>query len=370
MNKKSEQKMNFKEKLKLFIGGIFVLLAISITLYFLREENKNKTKKSNKIYATYKNIIQKEVIFGTIQPLKEIAIKPRISGILEKIYVHEGSKIKKGTPIARIKPLPNPKNIEKAKTDYNVAKLNKELAYKEYIRAKRLIKDHIISKQNFQNLESNYKKANENLKAALKHLELVKKGYFKGQEEESNIVNSTIDGTILELPFKEGSSIIERSLTNEGSTIAIIADMNEMIFKGNVNEKEVALIKEDMKFTIDIDSLNRKNILAVITKISPKGKIVDGVTKFMIEADIKTNSKNILRAGYKATANIIISQKDNVLTIPEKYLKFEDDKIYIEIDEKGKNVKRYIETGISDGIDIEVKKGLTEKDAILLPFED
>ncbi len=367
MKKIFEKHPNLKEKIKLIIGGICVVLAIIISLIFLGD--RSKEKKISKVSPEYKTIIKKKIIFGTIEPLKEIAIKPRISGILEKIYIHEGSKIKKGTPIARIKPLPNPKNIEKAKTDFNVAKLNERLALKEYKRAKKLIKDHIISRQNFQNLENSYKKAHENLRAASKHLDLVKKGYFKGQEEESNIVNSTIDGTVLELPFKEGSSILERSLTNEGSTIALIADMNEMIFKGDVNEKEAAHIKEDMQFTINIDAIDKKNIPAIISKISPKGKNVNGVTKFAIEAKIKMNFKNKIRAGYKAIAEIIIDKKENVLSISEKYLQSEDDKYFVEINVKGKKVKKYVEIGISDGINIEIIKGLSDKDIIFIEKE-
>ncbi len=355
-----------KERIKSIIGGIIVVGAILLSVYKMRKTQAST--KSSKIFPLKMDIINKKVIFGSIQPKKEVKLKPRISGILERLYIKVGKRVKRGAPIARISPILPPDRISEAKTRLEIALIKANAANISFEREKSLIKKKIISKQEFEKSENDWKIAQENLDSAKNNLDLLEKGYIPGRNKAANIVTSTISGVILDLPFEEGNSVMERSLTNEGSDIAIIADMSQMIFRGDLDESDVSILKEGMVFTVKVNAIEGKEFSTKLTKVSPKGKEKDGLTKFSVEGNLSYKEfKEInLRAGYTAIAEVIIAEAKDVLAINEKYLTSEKDKHYVYILSKNKKIKKDVEIGISDGIFIEIKKGLTEKDQLFV----
>jgi HlyD family secretion protein len=325
-----------------------------------------KTKDISKI-ADYEitsvstnTIVKNRFISGTILPLKEIKLIPQISGIIEQIYVKTGDQVEKGTPIAKIKLVASPESVERAEKTLKITELTVELNEKDYLRNQLLFKNGVIAKSEFETIESKWILSKEDLLSAKKQLQIVKEGYVKGKKNVSNVVTSTIKGTVLELPQKIGASVTERNNFNEGSTIAIIADMNQLIFTGKINEKDLFFLQEEMLFNVAVGALNDKQFKTKLNSISPKGVIENGIVKFEFEGEIMTSQTDTLptRSGYSGIAEIILEKADSVLSIEEKDIVFRNDSAFVELIIEGELKEKHIVTGISDGVVIEVKQGL------------
>ena len=355
--------------MKLFFK-IFTLILILIlfggTLVFLY----NKSQKKPIIFETRSpfitNIIKKTVATGSIVPRKEIEIKPHISGILEEIFVEPGDKVKKDALIARIRVIPNMISLNNADARLNLARINLEDTKRELDRRYKLYEKKIISISKYQEYEMAYNSAMEELDAAGDNLQLIKAGVTKKPGEETNtLIRSTIAGMILDIPVKEGKSVIETNNFNAGTTIAFIADMMEMIFKGKVDESEVGKIKTGMDLTLSVGAVEKEKFDAILEYISPKGVEEEGAIQFEIRAKMKLKKSHFIRAGYSANADIVLEKKDSVLAINESLLQFEGGRVFVEVENRPRQFeKRYIEVGLSDGINIEIVKGLSKKDKV------
>jgi HlyD family secretion protein len=173
---------------------------------------------------------------------------------------------------------------------------------------------------------------------------------------------------ILDVPLKEGNSIIESNTFNEGSTIATVADMGSMVFEGKVDESEVGKISTGMDLLITVGAIENEQFKAKLEYISPKGVTENGAIQFTIKASLDKSRKSFLRAGYSANADIILDKRDSVLCIPESVLIFEKDFVYVEIKNgSGGFEKRKIKTGLSDGINIEILEGIDSGVEIKIP---
>jgi HlyD family secretion protein len=303
---------------------------------------------------------------GSIVPRKEIAIKPRVSGIVDKIYVEAGNYVKQGQLLARIKIIPNMVNLNNAESNYNKASLIYQDAKKELDREEKLFKENLISEYEYNQFLLTYKKAQEDLQMAENNLQLVKEGASKkiGQTS-STLITSTVSGMLLDVPVKEGSSVIESNTFNEGTTIALIADINEMIFVGKVDESEVGKIKEGMNLNLTIGAIPDKIYKAKLEFISPKGIDKDGTIQFEVKAALSLDKNDFIRSGYSANADIVLDRKDSVLAIHESLLQFGKDSVFVEIETTPRNFeKRLIKTGLSDGLDIQILSGITKNDKI------
>jgi HlyD family secretion protein len=355
--------------MKLFLK-IFILILILIlfggTLVFLY----NKSQKKPIIFETRNpfitNIIKKTVATGSIVPRKEIEIKPQISGILEEIFVEPGDKVKRDDLIARIRVIPNMISLNNAKARFNLARINLADSKRELDRRYKLHEKGIISSSKYQEYEMAYNSAREELEAAEDNFQLIKAGVTKRPGEETNtLIRSTIDGMILDIPVKEGKSVIETNNFNQGTTIAVIADMMEMIFEGKVDESEVGKIKPGMHLILSVGAVEKEKFNAILEYISPKGVKEEGAIQFEIRARMELKKSHFIRAGYSANADIVLKKKDSVLAINESLLQFEGDKVFVEVENGIQQFeKRYIEVGLSDGINIEIAKGLSKKDKI------
>lgn len=345
---------------------VIVLSAFIGTIWFLY----NKSRAETVVYETAKpfvtNIIKKTVATGSVVPRNEIVIKPKVSGIIDEIYIEAGEYVKTGDVIARIRIIPNMVSLNSAESRLTRAKITLDNAKRNYDRQKQLFDQQVISKNDFERFELDYMNAMEELESAENNLQLIRDGQTRDSNRESNtLVRSTISGMVLDVPVEVGSSVIESNTFNDGTAIATVADMGEMIFKGNIDETEVGKISEGMKLILTIGAIDQHNFNAVLEHISPKGVEENGAIQFEIRAAVELSEAAFIRAGYSANADIVLDRKDSVLAIQESLLQFDRDTAFVEV-ETGpqKFERRNIKTGLSDGINIEILDGLSKDDQI------
>jgi HlyD family secretion protein len=343
------------------ILGIFLL-----TIVYLYNKSKQKPVvfKTESPFVT--SITRKTVATGSVIPRKEIEIKPVVSGIVEEIYIEPGKNIKQGQNIAKVRIIPDLVNLNNAEGRVDRAKIALDDAKVSYDREEKLFKQSIVPQSEFQPYQVSYKNARQEMDAAEANLELIREGVNKKSGKVTNtLIASTIDGMILDIPVKVGTSVIEANTFNAGTTIATVADVRDMIFDGKVDETEVGKIKPGMKLLLSIGAIENDTFQATLKYIAPKGVVENGAVQFEIKADVNLKEDQFIRAGYSANADIVLERKDKVLAVREGDLLFEGDSTYVEVEmAPQKFEKRLIKTGLSDGINIEVLSGLTAKDKI------
>ena len=354
-----------KKFFKIFIL-VIILGAFVFTIYFLYDKSQAKPVVFETTTASTINIVSKTVATGSVVPRKEIEIKPKVSGIIEKLYVEEGTIIHKGDLIAKVRIIPNMVSLNNAESRVNRAKISLQNAERNYNRQRELYEQNVIPKTDFESYDLQYQNAQEEVMSAENNLELIKEGQTKKAGETTNtIIRSTINGMLLDIPVEIGNSVIESNTFNDGTTVAIVADMGEMIFEGKVDESEVGKIHEGMDLILTIGAINDVSFHAALEHISPKGVEENGAIQFEIKAAVDLIDTVFVRAGYSANADIVLDKRDSVLAISEALLQFENDSAYVEIETEPQTFeKRFIETGLSDGINIEVLSGLTKEDKI------
>lgn len=354
-----------KRILKIF--GIVLLIGIFLgTFYFLYTKSKNEPEIFKTVKPVVETITQKTVATGSVVPRKEIEIKPQVSGIIEEVYMQAGEMIKTGDVIAKVQIIPDMVTLNSAESRVNRANLNYEDAKIDYDRQKELFDKKVIAYEEYQKAQLAFNTAREELNSAEDNLELIKKGVTKKSAQTTNtLIRSTIDGMLLDVPVEVGNSVIQSNTFNAGTTIAIVADMTDMIFEGNVDETEVGKIREGMDIILTIGAIDDEQFDAVLTYLSPKGVEQNGAIQFEIKADVNLKEGQFLRAGYSANASIVLEKRENVMTIPEGLLNFENGSSYVEVEVDSQVFeKRFVELGISDGLNIEVTSGLSYDDLI------
>jgi len=332
----------------------------------------SKSKKKPDVYETktpvISNVIQKTVATGSVVPRQEIEIKPQVSGIIDEIYVEAGDRIEKGQVIAKIKIIPDMVNLNGAELRLKQAEIDFQDAKIDYDRQQKLFDTDVISYEEFKKAKVAYDQSKEEFSAADNNLELIKNGVTKKAQTATNtLARSTITGTVLDVPIKVGNSVIQSNTFNDGTTIAIVADMRDMIFEGKVDETEVGKIKEGMLIELEIGAIEKDKFEAVLKYISPKGVEENGAIQFEIKADVALKEGQFIRAGYSANANIVLERKDSVMVLPEGMLQFRNDSAFVEVLTNEADLiyeKRNVKTGISDGINIEIVEGLTRDDKV------
>jgi len=357
-----------KTALKIF--GIVALVAIFVgTFVFLYQ----KSKKKPDVYETRQpvkgNIIKKTVATGSVVPRREIEIKPKVSGIIEELYIEPGQPIRRGDRIARIRIIPNMLSLSAAESRLNRARIAFDNTKTDYERYYELMKNKVIAPAEFQKYDLAYNNAREEVSDAENSLQIIREGQSRQSGQVTNtIVTSTIQGMVLAVPVEIGRSVIESNTFNDGTTIATIADMGEMIFKGKVDETEVGKLREGMPLILTIGAIDTDKFDALLEHISPKGVLENGAIQFEIRAEVRLKESVFVRAGYSANADIVLDRRDSVMTLGEGLLQFEDDRPFVEI-ETGPGVfeKRFIKTGLSDGINIEVIEGLKAEEKVKVP---
>lgn len=397
--------------------SLFVLLTFWLISYFYKDTvSTNQQFEVTSPFVT--DIIKKSVATGKVKPRREIVITSQVSGIVDELFVKGGDIVKKGQAIARLRLVPSPTALNSAKANVELSKIRlaeaerqllqqqqlnaqkydvqqaytefenaqkqeqkfkklwedgvvPELEYMQYKRAADLAANtlentKVSSQSALKELQSNVDILQQELEAAISNRQLLQKGVASKTNQVANIVRSTIDGMILDVTVEEGASVIERNNFNEGTTIAEVANMDDLVFEGNVDESDVGQLKKGMQLMLTVGAIEKVKFDAILDFIAPKGIVESGSVKFEIIANVVQQKDIFLRAGYSASADIILDQKKGALAILERDLLFDkDNKTYVEVVNADTGFeKKLIETGLSDGINIEIKAGLDSTSSI------
>lgn len=400
---------------RLFLITIIFILLLSTSglVYYFVTNNSGEQATIEFESPVVEDIIKKSVATGTIRPRREVNIKPQVSGVVETFFVEAGELVKKGQEIARIKLVPSEVSINDAQSSVELARLRLKNAKRELDRQKKvyekqldvqdaqasldnaktqeqrfreLFEEGVISEQEYQQYQLDFQLAQtrfdnarivarnnlrqfenevdireQELEAAVNNLQLLREGASRKSRQVANVITSTVEGMVLDLPIEEGSSVIERNNFNEGTTIATVADMNALVFEGKVDESDVGKLKEGMPLELTVGAIDDQQFGAVLEFISPKGIEEEGTVKFEIRAALETPEEVFLRAGYSANADIILDKRQQVLAVKERDVLFEEEQTFVELRQSGDQVqKQEVTLGISDGILVEVIKGLDE----------
>ena len=357
------------KKIKRIVLLSVVGLAVVGTFVFLWKKAQPEVTEYEIVTPERGTVETKTVATGNVEPRYEILIKPQISGIISEVLKEAGQRVTEGEIIAKVKVIPEMGQLNSAESRVNVARISLDQVENTHRRDEQLFKQGILTAEEFDVSKANYRKAKEELANAQSSLEIVRDGISRNTRSSSTTqIRSTITGMILNVPIKVGNSVIQSNSFNDGTTIASVANMNDMIFRGNVDETEIGKIREGMPIKLTVGALGTRTFDAVLEYVSPKGEEKNGAIQFEIKAAVSLPDTSFVRAGYSANAEIVLERAENVLTIPESTVEFHGDTAFVQVvkQEKPKQIfeKRQIKTGLSDGIKIEVKEGLTEKDKI------
>lgn len=349
------------------IGIILLILGFLFAIaYFVRTNSKSAIE-----YETTNPFISSieltSVVTGKVIPEDEVEIKPQLNGIIEKILVEEGDTVQNGQLIAVIKVVPDERSVYGAQAQVTSSKLNLENGEKQLNRAKELFAKQIISQQEFEDAELRYNSAKENLKAAENDLEIIRNGSVAGSSTANTNIRATLSGTILEIPVEVGDQVIAANNFNAGTSVAIIADLSQMIFEGKVDEAEVGNLTNGMKIIVSMAAIPNKEFDAKLKFVAPKGTEEGGAVQFKIEAELTFDDDTFVRAGYSANGALVVNSKTDIMVIPEAVLQFDrkTQQPYVEIEISDQKFERKeLEIGLSDGIKVEILSGLEMTDNI------
>lgn len=351
-----------KKFLRIFMWCLIIAVFIGTFVYLFINSRPQK-ESFTLVSPTVGDIERTTVLTGKIEPRDEIEIKPQVSGIISEINVEAGDMVNEGDVVARIKIIPDEQQLSSALSRIETAKISLADAQQKHERNTILYDKKVISREEFETSETTLAQAKAELNAAQDAYSIVKEGVSKTNAKESNtLVRATITGLVLDVPVKVGSSVIQANTMNDGTTVATVADMNNLIFKGKVDETEVGLLSVGQDMAISIGALPDLHLNAVIENISPKGTETNGANTFEIKAAVNVPTGDKLRAGYSANASVTLSKVDNTLTIPESVIEWSGDStfVYVLTDTvpEQKFQRTPITTGTSDGINIQVTSGV------------
>jgi len=348
--------------------GIAVLLGgvLFATAFFIKSNSTSSIVYDTQTLITA-TIEDKIVATGKVLPEDEVNVVPQIAGIIQEILVEEGDQVSAGDLIARIKVVPNEQTLNSAEGRVKSAQIVLKNSKTEFERNKTLFSKEIISEQDFNSVTLRYNQDMQNLSNAKSDLQIIKLGSSGGSTITNTNVRATVSGTILEIPIKEGDQVIQANTFNAGTTIATIADLDKMIFEGQVDEGEVGKLSVDMPLIITLGAIEGKEYEAKLKLISPKGTEVGGAIQFKIEGEVYLDDEYVIRAGYSANASIVSERKVDVIAISEALLQYDSKtkKPYVEIETSNQKFKRQdVKLGISDGVNAELISGVSKTDKI------
>lgn len=347
------------------IAGILLLGVFAI--YFLYDKEQEPPVRYESHMAEKRTIVVKSVATGSVVPRNEIQAKSQISGIIKSLKVEPGQQVNSGDVLAIVKVIPDMASLNSAENRIDRANISLDNAKVEYDRSMSLLEKGVIAEADFLPVSLRKLNAEQELKAANENYQIVKNGVATRYKGGANTeVRSTISGMVLDVPVKEGNTVIEANTFNEGTTIAALADMSDLIFEGKIDESEVEKLKEGMELILTIGAIEGETFSADLEYIAPKGVEENGAVQFNIKAAVRLDPDQFVRAGYSANADVVLDKKEEVLSINEGVLQFEKDgSPFVEVQvDKNNFEKRPIKLGLSDGIFVEIVEGITESDKI------
>ena len=353
---------------KMIIAGLVAIVFIG-TFVFLWIKAQPQPKVYDEFTPTVADLRKTTVLTGKIEPRNEVNIKPQISGIITELMKEAGQTVQAGEVIAKVKVIPDMGQLSSAQSRLRLAEINLKQARTDYEREKVLYDKGLVSADEYDKIHQAYNQAREERSAAQDNLEVVRDGVSSNNANASStLVRSTVTGVILDVPVKVGNSVILSNTFNDGTTIATVANMNDLIFRGNVDETEVGQVNVGMPMTITVGALQDLKFNARLEYISPKAVEANGANQFEIKAAVQVPEKTGVRSGYSANAQIVLAEALHVLTVPESAIHFEGNNTYVYLVQgKGKNKtyqRRNVKVGLSDGVNIQIKSGLTINDRV------
>ncbi len=357
--------------MKRIIKWIFVVLLVAgvvFTFYSLWKRQQPKPVAYDVLRVERRDLQKSTIVTGKVEPRDEVAIKAQIQGIVAELYKEAGQPVRKGEAIAKIKVVPETQSLSNAESRLRLAEVSLKNVRQIYERDSALYAKHVISLEDYQKSELQYVQAQEEHKIATDNLSIVREGVTAAARESGNtIVRSDITGTILEIPVKVGNSVQQVGAFSEGTTIATVADMSDMLFVGKMDETEVGKLREGMPMDLIIGALNDRRFTATLEYISPKGTESNGAMMFEIKGAARIPDSIEIRSGYSANAEIVLQSRRQVLTLAESAVHITADSTYVELalDSAAQTVRqKAVRTGMSDGLNIEITEGLEEGDLV------
>ena len=353
---------------RIFKYILVALIAIVFlgTFIFLFWKSKPKEVKYHELTTELGDIQRTTVVTGKIEPRNEVNIKPQINGIISELYKEAGQHVERGEVIAKLTVIPDMTSLSSAQSRVRLAEINLKQAATNLEREKALYDKNLVSAEEYDQVLQLYNQAKEERAAAQDALEVIRDGVSKSNAKSSStLVRSTITGLILDIPVKVGNSVIQANTMNDGTTVATVANMSDLIFDGQIDETEVGALAEGMPVVITIGALQDYSFDATLEYIAPKAVENNGSNQFEIKAAVKTEPGKTIRSGYSANAEIVLQRAEQVLTVSESALEFSGDSTFVYLKgTDGAYVRTPVTTGISDGINIEIKDGLKEGDIV------
>lgn len=350
---------------KVIMVAIFAIVLAGIFV-FLYLKSRPEEIRYEKVRPEIRTIEKTAVVTGKIVPRDEINIKPQISGIITELFKEAGETVRAGEVIAKVKVIPEMSSLSAAQSRVRLAEINLKQAETDMEREQALYDRQLVSREEYDKVKQTRDQAREEYNAAVDALEVVRDGVSKSNASSSStLIRSTISGLVLDVPVKVGNSVIQSNTFNDGTTIAVVADMNDLIFDGKIDETEVGRIEEGMGMEITVGALQDLTFDAVLEYIAPKATENNGTNEFQIKAAVKVPSGTRMRSGYSANARIVLQHSDSVLTVPESTLEFSGDSVFVYVaGSDSAYMRRPVVTGLSDGISIEIREGVSASDVL------
>ena len=360
-----------KKYRKLIVAVIVAVIFIG-TFVFLYQKSQPTPVVYSEFTPEVKDIQKTTVITGKIEPRNEITVKPQISGIITELYKEAGDMVQQGEVIAKVKVIPDMGQLSSAEARVRLADINLKQAQVDFSREESLYKQKLVSADEFDKIKQTLRQAKEEVVAAQDALDVVRNGVSKSNASASStLIRSTITGLILDVPVKVGNTVVLSNTFNDGTTIATVANMNDLIFRGNIDETEVGRLVEGMPMKITIGALQDLSFEANLEYVSPKAVESNGANQFEVKAAVHVIKGGKIRSGYSANAEIVLAKANKVLSIPESAIEFSGNSTFVYVVKGSGEQKTYdrraVTTGLSDGVNIEIKKGITAKDKVRGP---
>lgn len=354
------------KKIVRYLTVILVVALFAGTLVYLQRRSRPVPENYAEIAVVRGSVQRSTVVTGKIIPRDEVNIKPRINGIISEILKEPGQTVRSGEVIAKLTVIPDMGSLSSAQSRVRLAQINLRQAQTDFDREKALYDKALVSAEQFEKAQQALHQAMEESAAAQETLEVVRDGVSSSNATSSStLVRSTISGLILDIPVKVGNSVIQANTMNDGTTVATVANMKDLIFDGDIDETEVGVLREGMPMVITIGALQNYSFEATLEYISPKAVEKNGSNQFEIKAAVRVDSGDFIRSGYSANAEIVLQRAEDVVLVPESCLEFDGGEIFVQLkQEDGTYLRTKIETGLSDGINIEVKSGVNEGDVL------
>jgi HlyD family secretion protein len=349
--------------------GLIAVVVIGAAFVYLYKKSQAKPVSYLTELAEITDITKKTVATGSIVPRREVEVKPKVTGVLSELYVEPGKIVKQGEPLGKISIIPDAMQINQAESTVRTAQIAFDNAKRELARNEALFKQGVVADAELQRFRTEFALRQQELNVSGSSLQLVREGATRASGTSSTlIVTATTPGMVIDVPVKVGYSVIQANNFNPGTTVAVIADMDDMIFDGRVDEAEVAKIKEGMKLAIKVGAIEKDKLEGTLEYIAPKGKELEGAIQFQIKAAVKKKDGIQIRANYSANADIVLDEKKQVLAIREAVVQYENAKPFIEVETTPQTfVRRDVKLGLSDGIKVEVLEGVTRVDRVKIP---